>query len=295
MTAYVYRDFDQERLDAQYSPSSLVDDLQPYLDDYALRSRLAQAELAGVARLDLRFGPGPDDRLDVYGPRAADAGKRPALFFIHGGYWQALSKEESAFPAPAIVGAGAGYVTPDYTLAPRARLTEIVDQVRGAFAWLWRHAADYRIDPDRIVVSGSSAGAHLAAMLLATPWRRRGLPDAPIAGAVLLGGIYDLTPVQRTYVNEVVGIDASEVGEHSPMFLPGMRCPVVIAWGERETEEFKRQSSEFAARLRGRGCEVTAFEQRGRNHFDSPMELAVPSARLHAETCRLLGLPPART
>jgi arylformamidase len=293
MTAYVYRHYDQERLDAQYSPSSLVGDIRPFLDDYAERSRLARAELSGVTRLDLRFGPGPDDRLDVYGPSGPGAESRPALFFVHGGYWQELSKDDSAFPAPAFVGAGAVYATPDHTLAPRARLAEIVGQVREAFAWLWRHAADHRIDSRRIVVSGSSAGAHLAAMLLATPWRQWGLPDVPVAGAVLLGGIYDLTPVRRTYVNEVVGIDAAEVRDCSPMFLPGVRCPVVIAWGEHETDEFKRQSSAFAARLRDRGCEVTAFEQPGRNHFDSPTELAVRSARLHAETRRLLGLPPA--
>ncbi|TMR88276.1 alpha/beta hydrolase [Nonomuraea basaltis] len=292
MTVYVYRNYDQEQLDAQYSPSSLVGDIQPFLDDYAERSRLARDELAGTTHRDLRFGQGPDDRLDVYGPSGTDAESRPALFFVHGGYWQELSKEDSAFPAPAVVGAGALYATPEYTLAPRASLSEIVDQVRSAFAWLWHHAAEYRIDPERIVVSGSSAGAHLAAMLLATPWRQWGLPAAPIAGAVLLGGIYDLTPVQRTYVNEVVGIDPGEARDCSPMFLSGARCPVVIAWGEHETDEFKRQSSTFAAHLRGRGCQVTAFEQPGRNHFDSPTELAMPSTRIHAETRRLLGLPP---
>ncbi|MFC4117766.1 alpha/beta hydrolase [Nonomuraea zeae] len=293
MTAGVYRGFDKEQLDVQYSPSSMVADLRPFLDDYALRSRQARAELAGLLQRDLPYGPGPDERLDVYGPPATDAGSAgsPALFFVHGGYWQALSKEESAFAAPAFVGAGAAYVTPDHTLAPHARLAAIVDQVRGAFAWLWRNAAEHGIDPGRIVVSGSSAGAHLAAMLLATPWRRWGLPAAPIAGAVLLGGIYDLAPVRLTYVNEVAGIDAGEVRDCSPMFLPGLRCPVVVAWGERETGEFKRQSSAFAACLRARGCRVTAFEQPGRNHFDSPMELGVRSARVHAETRRLLGLP----
>ncbi|MFB4275473.1 alpha/beta hydrolase [Nonomuraea sp. MTCD27] len=291
MTGPVYGRFDQEQLDVQYSPSSLVGDLQPYLDDYAEHSRRVRAELAGVAHRDLRFGPGPDDLLDVYGPAGDRAEGHPALFFIHGGYWQQLSKEDSTFPAPAVVGAGGVYATTDYTLAPRARLAEIVDQVRDAFAWLWRHAADHRIDPDRIVVSGSSAGAHLAAMLLATPWRRWGLPPAPIAGAVLLSGIYDLAPVRHTYVNEVVGIDPGEVRDCSPMFLSGACCPVVVAWGEHETDEFKRQSAEFAAHLRARGCRVTAYEQAGRNHFDAPLELAEPGTRLHAETCALLGLP----
>ncbi|WP_113703634.1 hypothetical protein [Nonomuraea lactucae] len=84
-------------------------------------------------------------------------------------------------------------------------------------------------------------------MLLATPWREWGLPAAPIAGAVLLGGIYDLIPVQRTYVDEVIRLGPGEVRECSPMWLPGVTCPVIVAWGEHETDEFKRQSSEFAA------------------------------------------------
>ncbi|CAM5640357.1 alpha/beta hydrolase [Streptomyces griseorubiginosus] len=295
MTAPAYGDFDQGRLDAQYSPSSMVDDIRPFLDDYADRSRLARQELAAVARRDLRFGPGHDDRLDVYGPSGPGPQSRPALFFVHGGYWQQLSKEDTAFPAPAMVQAGAVYATPDYALAPRARLSDIVDQVRRAFVWLWRRAADHRIDPERIVVSGSSAGAHLAAMLLATPWRQWGLPADPIAGAVLFGGIYDLTPVRQTYVNDVVGIDGSEVQNCSPLLLtPSVRCPVVIAWGERETDEFKRQSRAFAEHLRRQGCPVTAFEQSGRNHFDSPVELAVPSTRVHAETLRLMRLAAAR-
>ncbi|MDQ0829183.1 arylformamidase [Streptomyces achromogenes] len=293
MTARVYGDFDQAQLDAQYSPSSLVGDIQPFLDDYAQSSRLARHELAPVARRDLRFGPSPDDLLDVYGPSGPGKDSRPALFFVHGGYWQQLSKEDSAFPAPALVEAGAVYATPDYTLAPRARLSDIVDQVRRAFAWLWHRAADHRIDPGRIVVAGSSAGAHLAAMLLATRWRQWGLPAAPIAGALLFGGIYDLAPVRQTYVNDVVRIDAGEVRDCSPLFLTGVRCPVVIAWGERETDEFKRQSSVYAAHLRRQGCHVTAFEQPGRNHFDSPMDLGTPSTRAHAETRRLLGLPSA--
>ncbi|CAL9672089.1 hypothetical protein SUDANB1_07544 [Streptomyces sp. enrichment culture] len=291
MTARVYGNFDQTQLDAQYSPSSLVGDIRPFLAGYAESSRLARHELAPLARRDLRFGPGPDDLLDVYGPSRPGTDRRPALFFVHGGYWQQLSKEDSAFPAPALVEAGAVYATPDYTLAPRAGLAEIVDQVRRAFAWLWRRAADHRIDPGRIVVAGSSAGAHLAAMLLATPWRKWGLPAAPVAGAVLFGGIYDLAPVRQTYVNDVVRIDDNEVRECSPLLLTGVRCPVVIAWGEHETDEFKRQSSAFAAHLRRRGCAVTAFEQPGRNHFDSPTELGLPSTRVHTETRRLLGLP----
>lgn len=298
MTAYAYRHFTQEELDRQYSPSSMVGgDIRPFLDDYAHRSRLARVELADVARADLRFGPGPDDLLDVYGPPKAtrQSCPRPALFFIHGGYWQQLSKEDSAFPAPAVVAAGAVYATPEYTLAPRARLSGIVEQVRRAFAWLWRNAADLHVDPDRIVVSGSSAGAHLAAMLLATDWEERGLPAAPIAGALLFGGIYDLTPVQRTYVNDVVRIDRDEIASHSPILQNSVvRCPVVLAWGEHETDEFKRQSSVFAAHLRHLGCTVTELEQQGSNHFGSPTELAATCTRVHQELRHLLRLPPAR-
>src|SRR5690606_31590705 len=109
--------------------------------------------------------------------------------------------------------------------------------------WLHAHGGRLGFDPDRIIVSGSSAGAHLAAMTMLPP-------DAPcpayLRGAVLLSGVYDLEPLVPTYVNEPLQLDAASARQCSPMHaLPahaGGLPPVLVAYGDNETSEFKRQS-----------------------------------------------------
>lgn len=77
----------------------------------------------------------------------------------------------------ALLHAGGGFAAVDYSLAPGASLDTMVTQCREAVAWLYRHAAGYGHDPRRIHVAGHSAGGHLAAMLLSTPWAERfGVP-----------------------------------------------------------------------------------------------------------------------
>ncbi|MCP2242292.1 kynureninase [Lentzea aerocolonigenes] len=281
----VYRGYQQHELDLQYSPSSLVADFGAVIDAYRDDSAAARALLPHDRR-NLRYGTEPGQTLDIFSPSDEPG---PAVFFVHGGYWQQLSKDDSTFPAPGLLEAGLRYVTPDYPLAPHARLDTIVESVREAFSWLWHNASSHGIDRERIVVAGSSAGAHLVATLLATDWTTRGLPRDPIAGAVLLGGVFDLRPIRLTYVNDVMGLNEIDVVRLSPQLnSAAVHCPVVVAWGEHETAEFKRQSSEFAQHLRSRGIPVTSFEQAGRNHFDSPYDLGERDSRLFTEVLRLV-------
>ena len=100
------------------------------------------------------------------------------IVFIHGGYWQELSKRESFSPAASFVSRGIAYAAVDYTLAPTATIDEIVAECRAASAALHAAASDLDVDPERIVLAGSSAGAHLAAMVCLDPratWRPAGL------------------------------------------------------------------------------------------------------------------------
>lgn len=87
--------------------------------------------------------------------------------------------------------------------SPARTLAEIVRQCRAAVAWLYAHARNFGGDPMRIHVGGSSACAHLAAMMLASGWQAaHGVPDNLVAGATLLSGIYDLEPVRLGHPNE---------------------------------------------------------------------------------------------
>jgi arylformamidase len=188
-----------------------------------------------------------------------------------------LSKNDYNFPGADFVDNGVSYASVDYTLAPRATIGEMVDQCRDSIVWLHQNARELGFDPERIFLSGSSAGAHLATLVLMTSWAELGLPDDVIKGVVLMSGIYDLRPICHTYVNDPLGMDESGATRLSPLFrdLSG-GPPAIICWGEHETEEFKRQSRAFSRAWNEAGNPSEMFEVPGFNHFDVVHTLADP-------------------
>jgi arylformamidase len=255
----------------QYSPSSCVAAIEPFLDAYVARSR--DAETRFRCQKDLLWGERPDETFDYF--PAASAGA-PLLVYIHGGYWQEHSKDESLFAAPDCVANGIAFAAINYTLAPQASVATIVEQCRRAISSLHRQAAKLGFDARRIYVAGSSAGAHLAAMLLVAGWQAAyGLPDDIVAGAVLLSGIYDIEPLIGTYIDAALHLTAEDAVTLSPLRLKlGRPVKTIVAWGDNETDEFKRQSRAFASALVRSGFPVSAFEIAGTNHFDIVFGLA---------------------
>jgi arylformamidase len=255
----------------EYSPSTCVAAIEPFLDEYVARSR--DAETRFRCQKNLLWGDRPDEVFDYFPTASADA---PLLVYIHGGYWQEHSKDESLFAAPDCVANGIAFAAIDYTLAPQASVGFIVAQCRRAIASLHRQAAALGFDARRIYVSGNSAGAHLAAMLLVEGWQAApGLPDDVVAGAVLLSGIYDLEPLIGTYIDAPLHLTDADVAALSPLRLrSGRPVNTIVAWGDNETAEFKRQSRAFAAALMDSGFPVSAFELAGTNHFDIVFGLA---------------------
>lgn len=241
----VYATFDQDTLDREYSPSSCIDDLDVYLDEYARTSKAAKSDALkdSACDADQRYGPGAEETLDLFLP--AERGSAPLHVFIHGGYWQLLSKDESCFAAPMFQQHGSLFAALNYTLAPQQTLTGIVAENRRAITWLYENADDWGFDRERIYLSGHSAGAHLAMMMLITDWPKLGLPQDVIKGVCAVSGVYDLEPVRLSYVNDVVGMDTSEAERNSPIRHSLVNhCPVILAYGDNETGEFKRQTDE---------------------------------------------------
>ena len=117
--------------------------------------------------VDVRYGGGPNEHLDIFPAAQADA---PVLVFIHGGYWRSFDKRDHSFVAPAFTRRGVCVVVPNYALCPAVTVPQIVMQLVHALAWTWRHIGRHGGDPRRITVAGHSAGGHLAAMMLACLW-----------------------------------------------------------------------------------------------------------------------------
>lgn len=274
-------------IDRQYNARASVPDCLPFLKEYADYSVLARQQVEG--ELSVPYGKHPDETLDIFPAHAAGA---PVYLFIHGGYWKALSKDDSSFMAPAFHAAGATVVAVNYSLAPGAALQTIVDQCRAALAWVYRNIHRYHGDAARIHISGSSAGGHLVGMLLARGWHDGyGLPENIVHSASPISGLFDLRPLVSTHINEWAKLDSDSAIALSPQFLlPKQACPIVAAWGQFETDEFKRQSRTYAKAWQERGFVAQEMEVPGVNHFNILMDLRDPASVLTRAIFGLMGL-----
>ena len=282
-----WRSLSPEELSRQYSPRGTVNNLDALLQDYRTQSQ-PMYDLPHLR--DLRYGTQADELLDLFPvPGRTDA---PLFVFIHGGYWRALGKQDSVFMARNFTAHGVAVAAVNYQLAPAARLSEIVAQCRRSLAWLYTHGPAHGIDVRRIVLGGSSAGAHLAAMLLAPGWQAAfGVPKNVVKAGVLVSGLYDLAPVQQTTPNDWLALDSAEAAALSPQScLPEAGTRLCIATAEKDTDEFKRQSLDYAAACTRQGCAVQYEQIAGRNHFDVIMDWMNPQALLTQSTWDLLAL-----
>ncbi|MBN6039889.1 alpha/beta hydrolase [Amycolatopsis sp. 195334CR] len=254
-------------LDLGYSPSAVARDPGGSLRRYRSRGDDARA------RLDVdeavRYGRNPGERCHVF------PGGPSALVFVHGGHWQESGIDDACFAASDAVANGYTFVAVGYGLAPARTVPEMITSVARALTWLAESGARYGIDPHRLHVAGSSAGAHLLAAALA-------VGDTPrVRGACLLSGLYDLTEVPYTYVNEAVGLTPEQARECSPVRMPVPACDsVLLAAGQHETPTYLRQHEEYLAHLSALGVPVTGRIVPGRDHFDLPLDLADPATPL---------------
>ncbi|GAA1421078.1 alpha/beta hydrolase [Streptomyces thermospinosisporus] len=279
---HVYGGMTQEELDREYSPSSCAPQFAAHLTRYATASDRARRILDHQS--DVRYGPGPSELLDFYPPRRPRA---PLFVFVHGGHWQEMSKEASAFAAVDLVEQGAGFIAVGYGLAPDHGIGSMVTSVRRALRWISSHAAELGSRPDLVFAGGSSAGAHLVATALCATAEE----PCEVAGAVLLSGVYDLEPVRLSYVNDKVRMDGPAAVAHSPIHhLPLATSKAVVARGAAETAEYARQHADFVRALTRTGLRPVDLTVAGRDHFDLPFDLGCRGTALGDAVLTLMGL-----
>jgi arylformamidase len=272
----LYRGMDRAQLDAAYNNSAAVPERDAIVADWAARSARVRRE--SPSHLDLAYGDTPRERLDLF--LAADP-QAPTLGFIHGGYWQMNDKENFAFFAEALLPLGINLAVIEYTLAPTARLDRIVAEVRRSVRWLAAHLGEYGADPNRLYVSGHSAGGHLTAMTMPLP---------EVCGGIAISGIYELEPIRLNYLNEKLGLDAAEAERNSPVRdMPANAGELVVAYGTRELPELCRQSIEYAQAWTNRGLPGRLLPVDGADHFTILDALARPEGVLTQALLSMLG------
>ncbi len=236
-------------LEQQYNNRAAVPEHPTFLQSWAERSQAFREQADGL--LDIAYGDGEREILDIF---PAPDSSSPVHIYLHGGYWQALSKDSFSFVAQHFNRAGECAVIVNYDLCPQAALAQIIDQSRKAVRWILQHIADYGGDAGRIQVTGHSAGGHLLAALLTHDWS-----DCSVAGVSLqqpplqrlnaLSGLFQLRPLVGTSINHALGLDADSAEESSPLYHPLWRpAPTTelnLLVGELESDEYKRQSREL--------------------------------------------------
>ena len=211
-----------------------------------------------------RYGRTAPETLDIYGSG------RKAFVFVHGGAWKRQTSREQAFPAEPIIAAGATYVALNFEKLPAVTLPEMAAQVQRGIQWVHDN-----VSPD-LVLCAHSSGAHLSACALT----RLKL----VRRALLISGVYDLLPVRLSARNDYVRLDERLEQEYSPIrHAERIRCPVTVAWGEKDNDEFRRQSRAFAERL---GAPTLVGE--GLNHFEILETLADPRSPLGRAALNML-------
>lgn len=276
-----------EWLDLMYNPRMTVPDALERLASWTRLSEPVRRNRRAV--LDVPFGDGADECLDIYPARSK--GPAPVLFFIHGGYWRSLDKRDHAFLAPHFSDQGACVVIPNYTLCPTNTVAGIVMQVVRSLAWTWRHIAKHGGDPARITVAGHSAGGHLTAMMMACLWREVGadLPPQLARNALSVSGLHDLTPfLTAPFLKDTLSLTPAQVRRVSPGLLPapasGQLSAVV---GGEESTEFHRQAR-LIQRAWGRRRVPLVESLPGLNHFTVLESLVQPGSRLNQLAWALL-------
>jgi arylformamidase len=133
----------------------------------------------------------------------------------------------------------------------------MIDECAAALATLVHTFA-----PTHVTLSGSSAGAHLAAH---TALRCQQMLDR----LILLSGVYDLRPLVNTYINEPLQLDDTRAAALSILASPRPVDQILVVYGDNETDAFKHQSDRLAA-----AWAVPSFQVTGRNHFDLLCDLS---------------------
>lgn len=267
--------------DLQYLPSLTVDNAVAVAPVWRKRAALTRENHPPEG--DIKYGSHPRENLDLFRVRNACG----TVVYIHGGYWRAFSKLETSWIADGFLSQGLNVALVNYPLCPDVNVAHIRQSCIRAFAWLWRHVLS-ETERQRIVVTGHSAGGHLAAHHLTVDWRHHNLPENPIVGVLPISGIFDLEPLRHTSLNADLRLTPESVPQLNLMTTrPRSSSKLVFAVGADEPSEFHRQSHDQAKAWASLHPKVLGLP--GQNHFTVINSLADSQGILNREVINMLG------
>lgn len=213
----------------------------------------------GRAQFGISYGERPRNRLDLFLPEGAPKG---LVVYVHGGYWRSMDNSFWSHLAAGPVESGYAVAMPTYTLCPEVRIGEIVREVGMAIDM----AAGLVDGP--IMLTGHSAGGHLATRMITTTSPLAGETLARVRNTVSISGVHDLRPIMRTAMNSDIRVDHAEALAESPVLLTPVEGARLTCWvGGGERAEFLRQNALLANIWTGLGAATAEVVEADRHHF----------------------------
>ena len=270
----VWLDMDQQDLDEAYDQRVYAPN-QPYITERRNWNSEKVREVLGEP-MRLSYGTSEIEKIEVYKTNRPNA---PVNVYIHGGAWRGGTARQNAYMAETYVKAGAHFAAVDFYNVGETNgdLFPMVEQCRRAVAWVYKNAASFGGDRERIYLCGHSSGAHLGGCLLITDWSRYGVPQDLIKAALLGSGMYDLKAVRLSQRSSYVKFtDAMEQQLSPQRYLDRIHTPLMLTHGSLETPEFQRQTREFHAALVAAGKRAKLIVGRGYNHYETQETMGNP-------------------
>ena len=272
-------------LETEYSPRVTVTDHAEIFARWAREAENYRADMlkSGKVELGLSYGDTPRQFIDLFLPAAGETA--PLVMFIHGGYWRAMDPSFHSHMARGLNERGFAVAVVGYDLCPIVTIADIIGQIRRACAFLWQRFGR------RLLVSGHSAGGHLTAAMVATDWQKLWpkVPSDLVPAGYAISGVFDVTPLVNTSMNQDFRLDAEEARRISPIFWPvppGRTLDATV--GDLESSEFKRQSRSMADAWQQAKAETRYAELPG-NHFTVIEALVDPKNAMVARIAELAG------
>ena len=279
----VWAGMTQAQIDFAYSPRMSVANanelIQSYTDlstpMYALPhcqrgiSYVTKASLENASHVDTNH---VEDQFLDYFPVVGNT-NAPLFVFIHGGYWRALGSCDAVFMAKTLNALGIAVASINYSLSPKVSLETIVAQCQTAALFLHANAQKLGFDAHKMIISGSSAGGHLAGMLLSADWQTaHGFSAAQplFYKGLVISGLHDMRAMMHTLPQAWLQLDLPRAMAMSPQFIskPFGTVGLRVAVGGYETDAFKQQSHDYHLACVAAGIRSSYHEIAQRNHFD---------------------------
>ena len=216
--------------------------------------------------------------LDIWAPKEASDEPLPVVVFIYGGGWHAGSKDHYAFAGKALASRGYIAVLPDYRLYPDVRFPAFLEDSAKSVAWVHDNIERIGGDPERIFLSGQSAGAYNVTMLaLDRQWLgRHGKSPDFIKGVAALAGPYDFYPFTSDSTKNSFGAyDKPEMTQPVNFVRPDAP-PLWLATGADDTQVKPRNSKTLRDRILEAGGDAEYVEYPDMDHIEIMMAIAKP-------------------